>query len=167
MKVLDFSADGDQQPDSNGELTGATSEAGPLPESFTICSAFMTEAWTTELLSAYMFALPNNKGDVWGRITLFAASNYTEYGVWLGRVEFINQIETVFFPLQWSRACLSLDSITGKMMLVVDGQLLGEEKYKREEDRRSSFNVSLVLGFDPLNRHEYTGRVSNLNLKKC
>ena len=33
LKVLDFSADIDQQPDSNGEYTGATLEAGPLPES--------------------------------------------------------------------------------------------------------------------------------------
>ena len=43
LNVLDFSADGDQQPDSDGEYTGATLEAGPLPESFTICSAFMVE----------------------------------------------------------------------------------------------------------------------------
>ena len=47
LKVLDFSADIDQLPDSNGEYTGATLEAGPLPESFTICSALMVEAWTT------------------------------------------------------------------------------------------------------------------------
>ena len=46
LKVLDFSADGDQQPDSNGEYTGATLEAGDLPESFTICSAFMEDAWS-------------------------------------------------------------------------------------------------------------------------
>ena len=29
LKVLDFSADGDQQPDSDNEYTGATLEAGP------------------------------------------------------------------------------------------------------------------------------------------
>ena len=57
LKVLDFSADNDQQPDSNGEYTGATLEAGPLPESLTICSALMVEAWTTEIVSAYMFSL--------------------------------------------------------------------------------------------------------------
>ena len=37
LKVLDFSADNDHEPDSNGEYTSATLEAGPLPESFTIC----------------------------------------------------------------------------------------------------------------------------------
>ena len=44
VKVLDFSADSDHEPDSNGEYTRATLEAGPLPESFTVCSAFMVEA---------------------------------------------------------------------------------------------------------------------------
>ena len=52
LKVLDFSADNDQQPDSNGEYTGATLEAGSLPESFTICSAIMVDAWTTDFNSA-------------------------------------------------------------------------------------------------------------------
>ena len=37
MKVLDFSADSEHGPDINGEFTSATLEAGPLPESFTIC----------------------------------------------------------------------------------------------------------------------------------
>ena len=31
LKVFDFSADNDNKPDSNGEYTGATLEAGPLP----------------------------------------------------------------------------------------------------------------------------------------
>ena len=43
LKVLDFSADIDHEPDSNGEYTSATLDAGPLPESFTICSAFRVE----------------------------------------------------------------------------------------------------------------------------
>ena len=47
-KVLDFSADNDDKPDGKGEYTSATLEALPLPESFTICSAFMVEAWSTE-----------------------------------------------------------------------------------------------------------------------
>ena len=47
LKVLDFSDDNTQnQRDSKGELTGATLEAGPLPENLTICSALMVEAWT-------------------------------------------------------------------------------------------------------------------------
>ena len=44
VKTFDFSADNDQKKDSNGEYTSATLNAGALPESFTVCSAFMVEA---------------------------------------------------------------------------------------------------------------------------
>ena len=164
LKVLDFSADNDHEPDINGEYTGATLEAGPLPDSFTVCSAFMVEAWTTEFSPAFMFALLDNDGDPWGVINLFATTSYTEYDAWLGPVDLINQTETVFFPLQWSRACLSLDSGAGKVMLVVDGQLLGEKGYKKEEDKYRPANLSIALGFDPFNELEFTGRVSRLNI---
>ena len=92
LKVLDLSADSDHEPDSNGEYTGATLEAGPLPESFTICSALMVEAWTTDYSSADMFRLLDNDGDRWGNINLFAAYSYTEYEVWFGPVNFIKLV---------------------------------------------------------------------------
>ena len=164
LKVLDFSADSDHEPDSNGEYTRATLEAGPLPESFTVCSAFMLEAWTTDFSAADMFLLLGNDRYTWGRIVLFAASSYTEYYVLLGPVYFTKQTPAMFFPLQWSRACLSLDSVASKGVLVVDGQLLGEEEYKREEDENRPANLSLVLGFTPFNELEFTGRVSELNI---
>ena len=159
LKVLDFSADIDHEPDSNGEYTSATLDAGPLPESFTICSAFMVEAWTTEFSSADMFVLLDNDGDQWLRIHLFAAPSYTEYRVHLGPFVFINQTDTVFFVLQWTRACLSLNSVAGKVTLVVDGQLLGEEEYKKE---KRPANLSLVLGLDSM-RDEFPGKFAELN----
>ena len=145
LKVLDFSTDNDQEPDSNGEYTSATMEAGPLPESFTICSAFMVEAWTIESTFANMFTLIDNDGDRWGYINLYAASSYTEYDVRLGPFFFSFQTETVFFPIQWSRACLSLDLVASKVALVVDGQLVGEKEFKKEEiffRQDSRFNIS-------------------------
>ena len=166
LKVLDFSADNDQQPDSNGEYTGATLEAGSLPESFTICSAIMVDAWTTKP-SARMFIPLNNDGYLWGRVLLYAASSYTEYEVWLGPVSFSKQTKTVFFPLQWTRACVSLDSVASKVTLVVDGQLLGEEEYKRGKDENRPANISLWLGFQPLSamyEREDTGKIAEVNI---
>ena len=108
-KVLDFSADNDHEPDSNGEYTSATLDAGFLPESWTICSAIMVDAWTTEFTSADMFQLLDDDGDKWGYIDLFAPTSYTEYEVKVGPVHFNKQIESVFFPLQWSVVtCLPL-----------------------------------------------------------
>ena len=39
-----------------------------------------------------------------------------------------------------------LDSIAGKVTLVADGQVLGEEEYRREEDENRPDDLSLVLG---------------------
>ena len=80
LKVLDFSADNDHEPDINGEYTGATLEAGPLPESFTICSAYMVEAWTTDfgVAAAEMFQLLDDDGYKWMHIKFWAAYSHTE-----------------------------------------------------------------------------------------
>ena len=142
LKVFDFSADNDNKPDSNGEYTGATLEAGPLPESFTICSAFMVEAWTTDFSSARMFTLLTKKGAPWwGYISVHAAPSHTGYKIKLGPVKILQKIEAIFFPLQWTHVCLSLDSVASKVTLVVDGQLLGEEEYKKRRTINKSSSV--------------------------
>ena len=82
----------------------------------------------------------------------------------LGPVNLRTKVEHLFFPLQWTRACLSVDSVASKVMLVVDGQVLGEEKYRREEDKYRPANISLLLGFYPPNPAEFTGQVSELNV---
>ena len=56
-RVLDFSADNDFKTDTNGEYTGATLDVGALPQSFTICSAFMVEEWTSYYQTADLFTL--------------------------------------------------------------------------------------------------------------
>ena len=162
LKVLDFSADNDHEPDSNGEYSGATLEAGPLPETFTICSAFMVEAWITDFSTADMFTVLGQNGFSWMIIYLWAASSYTEYSVYLGPFYFVNKTKSVFFPLQWTRACFSLDSVASKVMLVVDGQLLFVEEYRREEDYNRPDNISLLLGNNMAT--EDSARISELNI---
>ena len=166
LKLLDFSADNDHEPNSNGETTKATLKAGFLPESFTICSAMMVEVWFGGFTAADMFILLDGDGYMWGRINLNAAHSDTEYDVQLGPVFFQKQSEALFFPLQWSRACLSLDSNASKVRLVVDGQLLGEGEYKREEDEYRPVNLSLVLGqtTGQANVYEYPVKIANLNV---
>ena len=164
LKVFDFSADIDHEPDNKGEYTSATLDVGPLPESFTICSAITVDAWTTEFGGAQLFSLLDDDGDQYGGIYMFAADTFTQYEVMLGPVVFDKQVEAVFFPLQWSRVCLSLDSIAGKLTLVVDGQLLGVEEYRREEDEYRPTNISLVLGYDPGNVYEESSKIANLNV---
>ena len=53
LKVLDFSADNDGKADSNGEYTSATLVVPNVNESFTICSAYMVDVWTTKRESRF------------------------------------------------------------------------------------------------------------------
>ena len=77
-----------------------------------------------------------------------------------------NQSETLFYPLQWTRVCLSKDSITSLARMVVDGELLVEEevRVKSQPDK-----LDLVLGITPCigdecGRGEYPNRITNLNI---
>ena len=170
LKVLDFSADNDQKADSNGEYTSATLSGGALPESFTICSAFMVDAWTTEQSAADLFSLRDDGGDNWIYIYLVAASDFSTYTLDFGPLFAVKETQVVFFPLQWTRVCISLDSVASLVTLVVDGQVLVEEEYRREEDEYRPANLSLLVGFYSdkftAEREEYTGRVANLNVFK-
>ena len=100
LKVLDFSADIDHERDSNGEYTGAILEVGPLPESFTICSAFMVDAWNAFFTDSSMIELLDNKGYTWVNIKLYAAIaatdpdfGYTEFYGYIGEVYFSHKIQ--------------------------------------------------------------------------
>ena len=161
LKVLDFAADNDCE-DNDGEWTGASLNAGSLPESFTICSSYMTEAWLGEFTSSDMFGLMDEDGDPWGKIASYASEAHTEYDITIGPVSWIKNIEVTFMPFTWTRGCLSLDSVAKKVRAVVDGHPLGEEEYKREEDEYRPANITLVLGTDHWN--EYPIMVTNVNM---
>ena len=166
VKTFDFSADNDQKQDSNGEYTSATLNAGALPESFTVCSAFMVEAWTltTMITPPNLFTFLWEDGRTWGRIVLKAGHSRTEYRVKLGPVKFVKETKSVFFPLQWTHVCFSIDLVANKVVLVVDGAVLAEEVYKRSKNIEKPVNITLVVGLDSYNEIEFTGKVSEVNL---
>ena len=166
--MLDFHSDNDQAADNEGEYTSATLIGEPLPDDFSVCSAYMVEAWHTEQSAADMFSLRDDQEKNWLYVYLLASPTNTQYIFELGPKFFSKQSEFSFFPLQWTRVCVSVDSTGGKVAIVVDGQLLMEEEYKREEDDRFPTNVSVLTGvyFDAKSagKWEYTGRTTNLNL---
>ena len=164
LKALDFSDDNDHEPDSDGEYTRATLNAGPLAETFTICLAYMVDAWTTFAsirFSHMKLTLLNDVGKTWGYVNLLSAETYTQYTIRLGPLLFVKQTDVVFFPTQWTRACLSVDS---KVTFVVNGKVFGEEEYKIEEDAKRPANLSLLLGFDSLNVQEQEAKIADLNV---
>ena len=111
----------------------------------------MVDAWNSSFLSARMFGLLDDNKEDWLGLTLFAQSTLTRYKVGLKPSGWIIVAEKPerFFPLQWSRVCLSLDSGIGSMMLVVDGNLLGQVVYDSEKDPNRPENLNVILGQNP------------------
>ena len=109
LNVLSFADDNDDQADTNGEFTSALSEKANMPASFTLCLAFMAEAWTDDYQSVDIPTFQtDDRQDKWGHIILYPAPGYTEYEVSLGPALLLVQV-----PLQWSRICVALDSDAG------------------------------------------------------
>ena len=69
-KALDFSLDSDGKPDENNIYTHASLQIENLPSSFTICTAFMVEAWA-EYTDAKLFVLLGDNGEVWNWVKIF------------------------------------------------------------------------------------------------
>ena len=77
LKALDFSLDNDYEPDENNSYTHASLQKENLPPSFTICTAFMVEAWN-KYFDAKLFVLRDEKGEVWHWVQILAQDTYTE-----------------------------------------------------------------------------------------
>jgi hypothetical protein len=153
VKVLDFSVDSDGEKDRKGDFTHAFMDLDPLgklPQAFTICSAVMVDAWTTDFSSATLFQLRETRTrKVWYDLNLTAMVNYTQYDIRIGLNSFpANHTAPMMFPLQWTRACLSLDPASGRVRLVVDGTVLEDRLHPGvvDEDITRPVHLSLVLG---------------------
>ena len=64
LKALNFSLDNDWKSDKNNSYTHASLKKEDLPRSFTICTAFMVEAWAG-YTSSRLFVLHADNGGVW------------------------------------------------------------------------------------------------------
>ena len=143
LKALDFSLDNDQNLDENKSYTHASLKKENLPASFTICTAFMVERWS-EFENAMLFALNYEEGYEWHWVKIFADETYTQFSFFFDDLpKFSVQSEILFYPLQWTRVCLSLDSNNSAVKLVVDGELLVEETLEVKEYRPDNLNLEL------------------------
>ena len=131
-----------------------------FPPSFTLCTAFRVDAWT-EYMSAKLFVLRDNRGEVWNWANIFAATSYTEFSFQFeDSTRFSGLSKILSYPLQWTRICLSKDSDTSQARLVVDGELLVEKEVRVKKNPDS---IELVLGMYGRNR-EYPGQTTDLNI---
>ena len=78
-----------------------------------------------------------------------AASTYTLYDVLLGHVWLSVRTASLWFPLTWTRVCVSLDTESGTVVVVTNGQVMEEEVHQEalEEDGNRPWNLSIILGY--------------------
>ena len=160
MKALDFSLDNDRKADENNSYTHASLQKENFPSSFTICTAFMVEAWT-RYQNTWLFVLNDDKGEIWHWIKIYADLTFAHFQFkFEDSLKFSAQSTSPFYPLQWTRVCLSSNSKTSLVRLVVDGELLMETDWKV---KNRPDNLNLVLGVWKKSK-EQTGRTTNLNI---
>lgn len=173
---MDFSLDNDNAVDSNEAYTSATLKKNDMPPSFTICAAYMIEAWPTDSTEVRMFVLQGKNFGYgygahdsetafdYGYVSMYAAPDYTEYEARFAFVHVRAHIPAVYIPLQWTRVCVSLDTDSSRVRLVVEGKMLGEAEYNMEEDDNKPPHLNMQLGVSRARRVEFTGSVSSVNI---
>ena len=144
IKVLDFSLDSDKIVDDNGSYTctSASLEVENLPNSFTLCGAFMVEQWGDSTNSP-LFLFQDEHNNLWFWVELYASNTYTEFTIQSSNAVVIVKSSSVFFPMQWTRLCFSFDSKTRKAIFVVDGDVIVERAVNVTE---IPINLNLQLG---------------------
>ena len=78
LKALDFSLDNDWKLDESKSSTHASLQKENLPPSFTICTAFMVEAWSQDN-DAWLFFLRDDIWDAWLFVGIGAMTTYSEF----------------------------------------------------------------------------------------
>ena len=158
LRALDFSLDNDQKPDENNSYTHASIQMENLPSSFTICTAFMIDSAHKE--SALLYVLEDKKGRKWHTLKFLPDKSFTEFlFMFKGSPQFRIPAKFLFYPEQWTRVCLSMNSNSSLVSLVVEETLLGEKAWRVE---KKPSNLHLVLGL--ISKNEHSGRTTNFNI---
>ena len=93
--------------------------------------------------------------------TVLADVTYTEFSFkFVDYPSFSNISEVLFYPLQRTRVCLSKDSNTSMVRLVLDSELLFE---KEAMIKNKPTNLNLVFGTNG-GTNEYHGQTTNENI---
>ena len=144
LSVLDFSYDQPAIGASHSDTYASLQLETALPSSFTICTSFMIKAWTNGAdTSVYLFKLTGQGGDELISLIL----NVDQESIF--KFEIQKEIFTALltfpwiFPLDWVNICLAIEQSSGRINLVVDGNLLENRTF---ENIKISSISSLKIG---------------------
>ena len=99
--------------------------------------------------------------NVWFNVELFVVDDtQTVFTVKMSGHEFSVTSAAPFFPLQWTKVCLSFNENNSEANFAVDGVLLKEKSLTVEEGPQ---NVTVVLGLGD-GYKKGSGQITNLNI---
>ena len=130
-----------------------------LPNSFTICSDIMT-VYSTKPNRLMFFNLLGNDGGHLLRGIMTGEQLLTD-------VEASGQIPTVF-PNQWVRSCMAVNTVSGMIQWVVDGNLVENRTMDVLKDSKlpKDLNGKLILGAYQFTTNKwwvFSNKLTNLN----
>ena len=164
LKALDVSPDITKK---KGDITFASLEKNSLPASFTICTSFMVEQWDVKsrtYAALYQLRQKKEKGALWHNLMIYAHKRDTVFQILInGKRSQITATSKLYFPLQWTRVCLSLDSHNSKVILVVDGEQLGEQNMTISK-KPNDLNIEVGRWGGDDSSQDQPGMVTDLNV---
>ena len=175
ISAIDVSGDVDHKPDNNGEFTSGYITKPGMPADWTFCGAFRVKAWNGKAQTTGLVQLNKENDRMWMYFYL-AGSNFGEpfvsetrfYGR-AGLAYFDLKTPTVWFPHEWLRICMALNTVTGRVTIVSNGEVLTDQIYQTalepDADRPTTLKMQVGAEYDGYEiPTEHTGQYSNLNM---
>ena len=167
IKVIDVNDD----VDFAAPYTYAHLKKPEMPDDFTVCGAFKVGAWTIKFGSAYLYQMNTIDGNIWSFIQALAGQGYTEFNIRFGEVYFDSKLDDVnWFPRDWQRFCLSLDTLANRVVFVMNGEVLEEKVHSAElnenKDKPPGLDIMLGISIRPNYGYnqEFPGEFTNYNI---
>ena len=129
--------------------TGASLTKPDMPKDFTVCAAYMIKAF--DFRPWFLLFELNDYG-----FLIRPYDTYTEYeGYGIN-----SRSDHVLFPFTWIRVCVSVDTVAGRVRLVVNGEMMEDKTIEEDETRPANFSIKLGNKAT----FEYPGMVSQVNV---
>ena len=126
----------------------------------------MVEAWN-EYETAVLYELQDDEGKTWHWAKIYAAKTFTKFSFQFEDSPTFSRLSDIlFYPLQWTRMCVSISpnitSGNSTVRMVADGKKWHEESWL-VKNKPENLNLKIGIGIGKF-YWEQPGRHTNLNI---
>ena len=159
--------------DSEGKYTKAVLPLTDFPENLTICGDYMVEAWFGHIVEADLFGIRTDTSKK-ASVKMTSTKSHIEFRFSHPFFYEVVHLDHVWFPLSWLHMCYSVESGSGNVVFVANGQVLADYPSYPAAKVPADWtgggledNLRIELGHDKRGNivlEEYDGMVSNINI---